>query len=203
MAFELPKLEYAEDALEPHISKQTVQYHYGKHTKKYFEMANKLAKGTVFENKSIDDVISKTSVIKMDTILFNNVSQAYNHAFYWKCLAPADKVGKPSAELTKAINHAFGSLAKFKDQFIESANKGFGSGWAWLVYKDSKLQIKITPNANSPLTDSGSIPLFNCDFWEHAWYTQYPADRPAYLEAFWHVLNWNFVNDNFAATTKE
>lgn len=206
MAFTLPKLEYAQDALEPHISKEVVHFHYDKHTKKYFEKANELAKGTVFASKSLDDVISKTSVLKMDTALFNNVSQAFNHAFYWKCLAPTDKVGKPSEALAEAIKEQFETVAKFKAEFIEQATKAFGSAWVWAVLKDGKVQIKTTPNANSPLTEQNSIPLFVCDVWEHAWLydEKFWANKPAYLQAFWHVLNWNFVNENFenATTTK-
>lgn len=206
MAFTLPKLDYAEDALEPHISEDVVHYHYGKHTAKYFEKANELAKGTIFANKQLDDVISKDSVIKMDTALFNNVSQAFNHAFYWKCLAPASDVGKPSDELNSAIEEQFDTFAKFKDDFIEKATKAFGSAWVWLVLKDGKVQIKVTPNANSPLTETKSVPLLNCDIWEHAYLydERFWANRPAYLNAYWTVINWNFVNENFKnATSKE
>lgn len=203
MTFKQLELQYARDALEPYISKEVIHYHFDKHTTKYFEKANELAKGTVYQDKPIEEVISRNSVMKMDTVLFNNISQAYNHQFYFKCLAPEDKVGVPSKELADAIAVAFDSMAKFKEEFIDKATKFFGSGWIWLVYKDGQVTLKTTPNANSPLTEANTTPLLVCDLWEHAYYLDSPADRPAYLKAFWHVINWNFVNENFKKATNQ
>lgn len=195
--FEMPKLKYAEDALEPHISAEVVKFHYHKHTQKYFDTANELIKGTVFADKSFEEVISKDSLLKMDSKLFNNVSQAWNHAFYWDCLTPASQSGNPSKELSDAFDETFGSFDEFVKVFTDKATKFFGSGWCWLVMKDGNLSIKTTPNANSPLTEKGATPLLTCDVWEHAHYLQYPADRAAYVKAFWNVVNWDFVNENY------
>jgi superoxide dismutase, Fe-Mn family len=195
--FEMLKLEYAEDALEPHISAEVIKYHYHKHTQKYFDTANELAKGTVFEGKDLRDVINKDTMIRMETKLFNNVSQAWNHAFYWKCLTPASSSGKPSEALEKAMVEHFGSVEEFSKEFADKATKYFGSGWCWLVWKDGRLVIKTTPNATSPLTEKDAKPLLGCDVWEHAHYLQYPADRAAYVKAFMNVINWDFVNKNF------
>lgn len=201
--FEMPELQYAEDALEPHISAEVIKYHYHKHTKKYFDTANELAKGTVFEGKDLQDVINKDTMIRMDTKLFNNVSQAWNHAFYWKCLTPASQSGNPSDKLKTALEEHFGSMEEFTKLFADKATKFFGSGWCWLVLKDGRLTIKTTPNAGSPLTEKGAIPLLTCDVWEHAHYLQYPADRAAYVKAFKNVINWEFVSKNFEDGTNE
>lgn len=203
MAFELPPLKFGESDLEPHISADTIKFHYGKHTKKYFETANTLAKGTVYENKTLDEVISKDTLLRMDTVLFNNVSQAWNHAFYWDCLTPASKSGKPSDKLLAAIDDAFDSYDNFVKLFEDKATKQFGSGWAWLVYKDGTLAIKGTPNAGSPMTDKGSVPLLTCDVWEHSYYLQYPADRMGYVKAWWNVVNWKVVNERFELASKK
>lgn len=195
--FEMQPLKYAEDALEPHISAEVIKYHYHKHTAKYFEKANELAKGTLFAGKTIDDIISKDTMIRMDTALFNNLSQAWNHTFYWDCLTPASQSGNPSDRLADAITEQYGSLETFANEFEDKAAKFFGSGWCWLVFKDNRLSIKTTPNATSPLTERGAVPLLVCDVWEHAHYLQYPADRAAYIKAFMHVINWDFVSANF------
>lgn len=195
--FEMPELEYAEDALEPHISAEVIKYHYHKHTQKYFDTANELVKGTVFEGRDLQDVINKDTMIRMDTKLFNNVSQAWNHAFYWKCLTPASSSGKPSEALESAINDDFGSFDEFVKKFTDKSNKFFASGWCWLVLKDGRLTIKTTPNATSPLTEKDAIPLLVCDLWEHAHYLQHPADRAAYVKGFMNVINWGFVSKNF------
>lgn len=197
MAFDVPPLKFAEDALEPHISADTVRFHYGKHTKKYFEVANSLAKGTVYEDKTLEQVMTKDSLLRMESVLFNNVCQAWNHAFYWDCLTPPNKSGKPSDKLKSALDEAFGSYDDFVKKFEEKATKHFGSGWAWLVFKDGDLSIKTTPNAGSPLTDKGSIPLLTCDVWEHAYYLDYQNDRAGYVKKFWNVVNWEFVNERF------
>lgn len=195
--FELPPLPYADDALEPHISADTIKYHYYVHTKKYFSTASELAEGTVFEGKSLEHVISRQASIKMETALFNNVSQAWNHAFYWKCMTPAEKSGKPSEELGTLIDDQFGSFREFSATFVDAATKFFGSGWCWLVFKNNRLYVKTTPNANSPLTEHNTHPLLVCDVWEHAYYPQHPADRASYVKSFMEVINWDFVSSNF------
>lgn len=203
MSFDLPTLPYERDALEPHVSQQTIDLHYGKHTKKYFDTANKLAEGTIFANDTLDDV-SKESLLKMGTVLFNNVSQAWNHAFYWNGLAPVSETGEMSDKLIAAIEAQFMSVDNFKKQFTDQATKLFGSGWTWLVWKDGRLQIKNTPNAGSPLTETGSVPLLVCDVWEHAYLydPQYAADRAGYVDGWWKVVNWNVVNTNFDKAQK-
>jgi superoxide dismutase, Fe-Mn family len=202
MAFELPPLPYEQDALEPHLSADVVKYHYGKHTKKYFDVANELAKGTVFETQPLDHVISKDSVIRMGTALYNNVSQAWNHAFYWQCLCPESQSGDPSKQLVDAIIAQYQTFDKFKEEFDDKATKFFGSGWAWVMWKDNRIQIKTTPNAGSPLTERDTVPLLTCDLWEHAHYLQYPADRASYIKGFWNIVNWKFVSDNFKEAVK-
>lgn len=199
MTLELPKLKYAEDALEPHISRETVKYHYGTHTKKYFDITNQLITGTAYEGKELHELISKDTMTKMGNVLFNNACQAYNHAFYWDCLTPASQSGNPSDELLEAIKDDFQTFALFKTEFTETAVNHFGSGWTWLTFRGGKLHIKNSPNAGCPLTTPNQTPLLVCDVWEHSYYTQYPADRKAYVDAFWNVINWNFVSDNFAA----
>lgn len=195
MALEIPTLPYSADALEPHLSRETIDLHYGKHTKKYFDTANALAKGTIFASDTLDDV-SRDRLLRMGTALFNNVSQAWNHAFYWNGLAPVDSVGSMSDQLVELIEAQFLSVDTFTSRFTEQATNLFGSGWTWLVWKDDRLQIKNTPNSGTPLTDAGSIPLLACDVWEHAYLydTQYAANRPEYIRGWWKVVNWNVVN---------
>jgi superoxide dismutase, Fe-Mn family len=203
--FEMPTLEYAEDALEPHINAEVIKHHYHKHTKKYFDTSNELVKGTVFEGDDLQAVINKDTMIRMDTKLFNNVSQAFNHAFYWKCLTPASSSGNPSDTLKLAIEEHFGSFDEFVKKFTDKATKFFGSGWCWLVLKDGRLTIKTTPNAVSPLTEKGAKPLLTCDLWEHAYLYQpeYFANRAAYVKAWWNVVNWSFVSENFENASSE
>lgn len=195
MSYELPQLPYSPTALEPHISSTVIDLHYGKHTKKYFEVANQLAEGTIFEHHTLKDV-NKENLLKMGIKLFNNVSQAWNHVFYWESLTPA-KQSEPTGKLKDAIVTEFGSFEAFKKQFTESATKLFGSGWTWLVLDGSKLRIKNTSNAGTPLTEAGVTPLLVCDVWEHAYYPDYPADRAAYIEAWWKVVDWNKVTSRF------
>jgi Fe-Mn family superoxide dismutase len=201
MTLKLPKLQYAEDALEPHISRDTIKYHYGKHTKKYFDTANELIKGTVYQNKPLEDLINKDTMSRMGSKLFNNVCQAYNHSFYWDCLTPEKSSGKPSEELHSTIQDEFGSFELFQDQFLEKSGSFFGSGWTWFIYNNGKLQIKTMPNAGCPLTTPNQIPLLVCDLWEHSYLydPNYVADRKGYVAGFWNVINWNFVNNNFEA----
>lgn len=201
MAYELPKLPYELDALEPHIAKSTVDFHYNKHTKKYFEVANQLAEGTIFESHTLEDV-NKSNLLKMGTKLFNNVSQAWNHVFYWEGLTPTEQDQQVTGPIKDVIELEYGTFDKFKDQFTANATRLFGSGWTWLVFENSKLSIKNTPNASTPLTESGVHPLLVCDVWEHAYYLQHPADRPSYIESWWTVVNWNEVNKRLAEINK-
>lgn len=203
MSFERPPLKYAEDALAPHISKETLSYHYGKHTKKYYDTVNELIKGTVYENKAtLSDLITKDTMVAMEPKLFNSACQAWNHTFYFNGMIAADKSGEPSEELADQISEDFGSMEAFKKKFGELGEKQFGSGWAWLIFKDGKLIVKATPNGKNPLTDQGQIPLMCMDVWEHAYYLDYMNERGDYIKAFWNVVNWDQVSALFAKAKK-
>ena len=192
MAFELPALPYAQDALEPHISAETLEYHHGKHHKTYVDKLNGLVEGTDLASKSLEEVV-KTS----DGGVFNNAAQIWNHTFYWNCLGP-NGGGDASGAVGEAINAAFGSFDAFKEAFTNSAIGNFGSGWTWLVKKgDGSVAIVNTSNAGTPLTDSSVTPLLTVDVWEHAYYIDYRNARPKYMDAFWALVNWDFVNANF------
>ncbi|ODP98091.1 MULTISPECIES: superoxide dismutase [Fe] [Salinivibrio] len=194
MSFQLPELPYAKDALEPHISKETLEYHYGKHHNTYVVKLNGLIEGTEFEGKSLEDIIKTSS-----GGVFNNAAQVWNHTFYWHCLSP-NGGGEPTGELADAINKAFGSFEEFKTQFTTSAVNNFGSGWTWLVKKaDGSVAIVNTSNAETPVTHDGETPLMTVDVWEHAYYIDYRNVRPDYMAAFWKLINWEFVAKNFAA----
>ncbi|HEY9546763.1 MAG TPA: Fe-Mn family superoxide dismutase [Solimonas sp.] len=189
MALTLPELPYARDALAPHMSAETLDYHYGKHHKAYVDNGNKLIAGTEFENMSIEDIIKKSS-----GKIFNNAAQVWNHSFFWNCLTP--KQGAPGKKLTDALVKQFGGVEDFKKQFTETAVGTFGSGWAWLVQNaDGSLAITSTPNAENPLTKNQK-PLLTCDVWEHAYYIDYRNSRPNFLEHFWALANWDFVEKN-------
>lgn len=191
MAFELPKLPYAMDGLAPHISKETLEYHYGKHHNAYVTNLNNLAPGTEYEGKSLEEIIKSAPAGG----LFNNAAQVWNHSFYWECLSP-NGGGEPTGALAEAINKAFGSFASFKEQFTKVAATTFGSGWAWLVKNGSgDLELVSTSNAGNPMTE-GKTPLLTCDVWEHAYYVDYRNARPKYIEAFWNLVNWSFVEKN-------
>ena len=193
MAFELPPLPYAKDALAPHISEETLEYHYGKHHQTYVTNLNNLVPGTEFEGLSLEEIIQKSS-----GGIFNNAAQVWNHSFYWNCLSP-NGGGEPTGGLANAIDRTFGSFAEFKEQFTKCAVTTFGSGWAWLVKNaDGSLQLVSTSNAGCPLTE-GQTPLMTCDVWEHAYYIDYRNARPKYLEAFWSLVNWDFAAGNYAA----
>ena len=193
MAFVLPALPYAQDALEPYISAETLEYHYGKHHKSYVDKLNGLAAGTDLANKSLEEVV-KTS----DGGVFNNAAQVWNHTFYWNCLSP-NGGGAASGAIAEALDAAFGSFDAFKEAFTTSAVNNFGSSWTWLVKKaDGSVAIVNTSNAATPLTDDDVTPLLTVDLWEHAYYIDYRNARPKYMEAFWALLNWEFVNANFA-----
>jgi len=193
MAFELPPLPYANNALEPHISAETIEYHYGKHHQTYVNNLNNLVPGTEFDGKTLEDIISKSS-----GGIFNNAAQVWNHTFYWNCMTPNGKNAVDGA-LGEAINSKFGSFDDFKEQFSKSAATNFGSGWTWLVKNaDDSIEIVNTSNAGCPLT-AGQTPLLTCDVWEHAYYIDYRNARPKYLESFWLLVNWDFVAANYAA----
>ncbi|BET97030.1 superoxide dismutase [Fe] [Xenorhabdus taiwanensis] len=192
MSFELPALPYAKDALEPHISAETLEYHYGKHHNTYVVNLNNLVKDTEFAEKSLEEII-KTS----EGGIFNNAAQVWNHTFYWHSLSP-NGGGEPTGKVADAINNAFGSFAEFKQQFTDAALKNFGSGWTWLVKKvDGTLAIVNTSNAATPLTGEDK-PVLTVDVWEHAYYIDYRNARPQYLEHFWALVNWKFVEENLA-----
>jgi Fe-Mn family superoxide dismutase len=193
MSFELPALPYAKDALAPHISLETIEYHYGKHHQTYVTNLNNLVPGTEFEGKSLEEIV-KTSTGG----IFNNAAQVWNHTFYWNGLSP-NGGGEPTGALADAINATFGSFDKFKEEFSKTAVTTFGSGWAWLVKNaDGSLALVSTSNAGCPLT-AGQTPILTCDVWEHAYYIDFRNLRPKYLEAFWALVNWDFANANFAA----
>jgi len=190
MEHKLPPLPFAKDALEPVISAETIDYHYGKHHQAYVNNLNKLILGTEFEDMPLEDIIKKSS-----GGIFNNAAQVFNHTFYWHCLAP-DAGGTPQGELAGAIDQAFGSFEAFKEKFSATAATTFGSGWAWLVKdSDGKLEIISTSNAGTPLTEDKK-PLLTCDVWEHAYYIDYRNARPSYIDKFWELVNWDFVSAN-------
>lgn len=192
MEHKLPELPYAMDALAPTISEETLEYHYGKHHQTYVTNLNNLIKGTEFEDMSLEDIIMKSS-----GGLFNNAAQIWNHTFYWNCLSP-NGGGEPTGELADAIKASFGSFATFKEEFSKTSITTFGSGWGWLVKNsDGTLALASTSNAGTPMT-SGQTALLTCDVWEHAYYIDYRNARPKYLEAFWNLVNWDFVAENFA-----
>lgn len=194
MAFELPALPYAKDALEPHISAETLDFHYGKHHATYVAKLNGLVEGTELAEKTLEEIV-KTS----EGGVFNNAAQIWNHTFYWHCLAP-NAGGQPTGELAAAIDAKFGSFAEFQAQFNDKAVNNFGSSWTWLVKKaDGSLEIVNTSNAGTPLTEEGTTPLLTADLWEHAYYIDYRNVRPNYLNGFWALVNWDFVAKNFAA----
>ena len=187
MAIELPPLPYPRDALQPHISAETLDYHYGKHHQAYVDNLNKQIAGTDHADKPLEDIVRSSS-----GGVFNNAAQVWNHTFYWNCLSPSGG-GEPTGKLAEAIVQAFGSFEQFKEQFTQTALTTFGSGWAWLVQRpDGQLALVSTSNAATPLTGSDTA-LLTCDVWEHAYYVDYRNARPKYLEAFWKLVNWSFV----------
>lgn len=190
MEHALPPLPYSMDALQPHISKETLEYHYGKHHQTYVTNLNNLIKGTEFENLSLDEIVKKSS-----GGIFNNAAQVWNHTFYWNSLSP-NGGGAPGGKLGEAINKKWGSFDEFKKAFTQTAITTFGSGWAWLVQKpDGSLDLVSTGNAATPLTTDAK-PLLTCDVWEHAYYIDYRNARPKYVEAFWSLVNWDFAAKN-------
>ena len=193
MSFELPTLPYEQNALEPHISANTLSFHYGKHHNTYVVNLNKLTEGTEFANMSLEDVIKKS-----EGGMFNNAAQVWNHTFYWNCLSP-NGGGEPTAGLADAINAKWGSFDAFKTAFSDACVTNFGSGWTWLVKNSSgDLEIVKTSNAATPMTD-GLTAVMTCDVWEHAYYIDYRNARPSYVAAFWNLVNWTFISEQFAA----
>lgn len=187
MAIELPPLPYPRDALQPHISSETLDYHYGKHHQTYVDNLNKQIAGTEFADLPLEEIVRKSS-----GGMFNNAAQIWNHTFYWNCLSPTGG-GEPTGKLADAINKAFGSFEQFKEQFSQTSITTFGSGWGWLVQRpDGALALVSTSNAATPITGSDT-PLLTCDVWEHAYYIDYRNARPKYLEAFWKLVNWDFA----------
>lgn len=190
MTISLPPLPYPIDALSPHISQETLEYHYGKHHQTYVTNLNKLIAGTEFESMPLEDIIMKSK-----GGIFNNAAQVWNHTFYWQSLSPKGGA-EPTGTLMAAINQYFGSFAEFKEQFTQVALGTFGSGWAWLVQDTAgALKIVSTSNAGTPLTD-GVTPLITCDVWEHAYYIDYRNARATYINAFWLLVNWQFAAQN-------
>jgi len=191
----LPELPYSLDALEPYISRETLDYHYGKHHRAYVNKLNELIKGTDFEHMPLEAVVRATRSAPGTSIpVYNNAAQAWNHAFYWQCLTPSQTLPEP--ELQSTLDSHFGSLESFRKQFTHAAVSTFGSGWVWLVAgNNGGLEIVSTGNADTPLTQ-GRMPLLTCDVWEHAYYIDYRNARAEYLAAFWKIVNWDFVAAN-------
>jgi len=190
MEHQLPELPYARDALAPHISAETIEHHYGKHHKAYIDNINRLIAGTEFAKMSLEEIIQKSS-----GGIFNNAAQVWNHTFYWNCLSP-NGGNEPVGELADALTKQFGSFPEFKEKFTNAAVTLFGSGWAWLVKNtDGTLSVEAMSNAGTPLKE-GKKALLTCDVWEHAYYIDYRNARAKYVEAFWNLVNWDFVLKN-------
>lgn len=198
MAFELPKLPYAYDALEPHIDRETMEIHHTKHHNTYVTKLNDAVKGTDLESKSIEDIVKNLNSVPDDirTAVQNNGGGHYNHSLFWELLTP--NASEPSGEVVDAISSTFGSLDKFKEEFAAAAAGRFGSGWAWLVVDNGQLAIVSTPNQDNPISE-GKLPILGLDVWEHAYYLNYQNRRPDYINAFWNVVNWDKVNELYQA----
>ena len=199
MAFEVPDLPYAYDALEPHIDEATMRVHHDKHHQAYVDKANAALEGTEWADRSVEDVLTNLSSLPGDKQgpVRNNAGGHYNHSLFWKMMSP-DGGGEPTGAIGEAIASAFGSFDAFKEEFKAAGVARFGSGWAWLVKDSSGLAVVSTPNQDTPLSD-GSAPLLGADVWEHAYYLKYQNKRPEYLDAFWNVVNWDYVNELYAA----
>ena len=197
MAFELPSLPYASDALEPHIDKQTMEIHHGKHHKAYTDKLNAAIEGSDMANKSIEDILKN---VKGNTAVRNNGGGYYNHNLFWSVMGP-NAGGQPSGALAEAINKKFGSFDKFKEEFANAAATRFGSGWAWLIVKDNgEVAVTSTANQDNPLMDVAEekgTPILGLDVWEHAYYLKYQNKRPDYIGAFWNVVNWDAVSKRY------
>jgi superoxide dismutase, Fe-Mn family len=199
MAFTLAPLPYAHDALEPHIDTLTMQIHHGKHHQAYVDNLNKAIAGGEHENKSLEELVASAG--KISPAVRNNGGGHWNHTFFWESLAK-NAGGTPTGKLAEAINSAFGSFDAFKEKFSQAGMTRFGSGWAWLIVKDGKLEVSSTPNQDNPLMDVAEVkgtPILGVDVWEHAYYLKYQNKRADYLAAFWNVVNWNKVAERFSA----
>ncbi|GAA3948209.1 superoxide dismutase [Chitinophaga oryziterrae] len=199
MAFTLPSLPYAHDALEPHIDKLTMEIHHGKHHQAYVDNLNKAVAGTENENKSLEELVAAAG--KISPAVRNNGGGHWNHSFFWAILAP-NAGGEPKGKLADAIKSIFGSFDEFKEKLNTAGTTRFGSGWAWLIVKDGKLEITSTPNQDNPLMDVAEVkgtPILGVDVWEHAYYLKYQNRRPEYLKAFWNVVNWDAVSKHYEA----
>jgi Fe-Mn family superoxide dismutase len=194
MAFTLPELPYAKDALSPTISAETIEYHYGKHHQAYVNNLNTLVPGTKYEKMSLDEIVKATNGQASEKKIFNNSAQVWNHTFYWHSLAPKAG-GDPTGKIKDAIDKSFGSFADFKKKFSEAAANQFGSGWAWLVKTGDGLAIESTANAETPFA-SGKTCILTIDVWEHAYYIDFRNARPKYIEEYWKLVNWGFANKN-------
>lgn len=198
MAFTLPDLPYARNALAPHISEETLNFHYGKHHQAYVTNLNGLVEGTDLAGKSLEEVIKISAADKSKAGIFNNSAQVWNHTFYWHSMKP-NGGGKPHGKVAELIERDLGGYDNFVKEFKQAGATQFGSGWAWLSYKGGKLVISKTPNAETPLTEEGTTPLMTMDVWEHAYYLDYQNRRPDYIDTFLNSLvNWDFVNQNLA-----
>jgi Fe-Mn family superoxide dismutase len=198
MAFTLPPLPYAFDALEPHIDAQTMQIHHDRHHQAYVDNLNKAIAGTEHENKSLEELVANAG--KISPAVRNNGGGHWNHSFFWQILAP-NAGGAPSGELANAINQAFGSLDALKEKVNAAGTTRFGSGWAWLIVKDGKLEVSSTANQDNPLMDVAEVkgtPILGIDVWEHAYYLKYQNKRPDYLKAVWNAINWKKVEEHFS-----
>ncbi len=198
MAFTLPALPYAPDALEPHIDKQTMEIHHGKHHQAYVDNLNKAIAGAEHENKTIEELVAAAG--KISPAVRNNGGGHWNHSFFWELLSANG--GKPSGKLAEAINSTFGSLEALQEKINTAGATRFGSGWAWLIVKDGKLEVSSTPNQDNPLMDVAEVkgtPVLGIDVWEHAYYLKYQNKRPDYLKAVWNVINWEKVGQHYDA----
>ncbi|HEY8920876.1 superoxide dismutase, Fe-Mn family [Chitinophaga rupis] len=203
MAFTLPSLPYATDALEPHIDKTTMEIHHGKHHQAYVDNLNKAVAGTEHENKSLDELVASAG--KISPAVRNNGGGHWNHSFFWQILGP-NAGGEPKGALAEAIKSTFGSFDEFKEKLNAAGATRFGSGWAWLIVKDGKLEVTSTPNQDNPLMDVAEVkgtPVLGVDVWEHAYYLKYQNRRPEYLKAFWNAVNWDAVSKNYDAAVKK
>lgn len=195
MAFELPALPYEKNALEPHISAKTLEFHYGKHHNTYVTNLNNLTKDTSLASAGLEEIIKETALEAAKAGIFNNAAQVWNHSFYWHCMKPGGG-GAPKGRIADEIEKAFGSFDKFAEEFKTAALTQFGSGWAWLVVEDGALKVTKTANADTPLAH-GQLPLLTVDVWEHAYYLDYQNRRPDYVRTFLdHLVNWEFAAEN-------
>jgi len=202
MSFTLPALPYAHDALEPHIDAQTMQIHHGKHHQGYVDNLNKAIAGSENETKSLEDLVKSAG--SLSAAIRNNAGGHWNHSFFWQILAP-NAGGAPEGKLSEAIQSSFGSLDGLKEKFNAAGATRFGSGWAWLIVKDGKLEVSSTPNQDNPLMDvaeTKGTPILGADVWEHAYYLKYQNKRADYLAAFWNLVNWSKVSELYEAATK-